>query len=166
VLWLLVAGCHFGLRQECESDGDCPRGSVCRVNVDVTVCAPLPVPPAVNPVGEICRKDDQCESLHCNGGFCDDTTCTRDEDCPGGWGCAPVVPGRSSPRRCARPTGDPCVRDAICLSGGCLEGTCACGQGGAPCATKDDCCRGTCSDHQCLVNAPTDAGSPGDAAAD
>jgi hypothetical protein len=162
-LWLLLAGCHFGLRHECDTDRDCPRGSVCELHVDTTRCNALPIPPAMNPLGGACRASQQCESAHCeNDRFCDAATCNGVADCPAGFVCAPVTPvPASSMSRCVRRPGDPCLSDAICLGGSCHDGICACGPPEALCLAASDCCRGSCYDGRCLVHA-VDAGGPSD----
>jgi hypothetical protein len=134
----------------------------------VTICEALPTPPALNAVGDICRKDGQCESARCNGLFCEDAICESVADCPADFACAPPM-GQgpsSSPRTCVLLAGYPCVTDRVCLGGSCEAGACTCSPLAASCLATRDCCRGTCTDGRCVVHEPVDAGIAPDGSGD
>jgi hypothetical protein len=62
-----------------------------------------------------------------------------------------VAPTAASAATCGN-VGVPCVSNAVCCSGLCINGTCACLVFDSPCATNAQCCSGRCGSalNKCL----------------
>lgn len=172
-----------GCIPNCNSDADCPRGTVCNVTAHLClapgedvpadkpgVCvhdADCPTPPAAICIDGLCQLDP----VDCGATTCD---CTENSECESGYVCADG--------RC-RPEDETCRFDTDCGAGRtCIDGLCFAGCGGAvtcaagftcvdggckpdmatdECTTNDQCPNGeVCVDATCVPGCTTDANCP------
>jgi hypothetical protein len=160
-----VDPCSDGKLSPGEADVDC--GQIC-----AAACAS----------GSTCSSDDDCASVFCAQGICEDPTCTdslkdqdeTDVDC-GGASCPPCEPGKAckSSAECDRTlcTGGKC-RAASCSDGidnqdesdvDCGGDTaCARCATGAHCVTDSDCDHAHCSKAKCQPTSCSDGIQNGD----
>lgn len=139
--------------QPCSGPGSCPSGYVC-YTLQGGGGGCFPVDGGEKGLGEACSGTDECEQEMCvsfDGGasyFCTDF-CQANADCPCGMKCIETVSGPSycnlSEKDGCVPDGQPCAKDAECVSGSCVSGvchnTCNIYQGGTSCPSGQGCKR-------------------------
>lgn len=151
---------EIGCVDLCDSDSDCPTGTVCASNGQCL--APTETPPTEKP--GVCVRNDDCPAppaAICLNGVCaldpvscgsGDCVCTENADCDAGFVCSE---GRCRPEEESCRFNSQCGPSRVCVDGQCFA---ACGPGGPSCATGFSCVDGACEPDPLPTNECQNAG--------